>query len=182
MSISLDTMIENLKKNTGNTLEDWLTILRKEKFTKHGDIIKFLKGTHQVTHGYANLIAHKFKENQSEPAEAEDFIEAQYKGKEHFLPLYNQLVKFVTSLGNDVEVSPKKSYVSIRRAKQFAIINPATKTRFEIGLNLKGVQPTEILLTEKPNAMCSHKINLSSESELNENVFHWITEAYITNA
>ncbi len=41
-----------------------------------------------------------------------------------------------------VEVVPKKANVSYRRKKQFALLTPATKTRFEIGLNVKG-QPDQ---------------------------------------
>jgi hypothetical protein len=39
--------------------------------------------------------------------------------------------------------------VSLRRKKQFAILNPATKTRFEIGINLKGQEPQGKLQAEK---------------------------------
>ena len=36
-------MIENLKINTGKSLEQWITIVKAEKVSKHGEIIKFLK-------------------------------------------------------------------------------------------------------------------------------------------
>ena len=36
-------MIENLKLNTGKSLEQWITIVKAENFSKHGEIIKFLK-------------------------------------------------------------------------------------------------------------------------------------------
>ena len=37
------TMVDNLYKNTGKTLEQWIEIVRKENFEKHGQILKFLK-------------------------------------------------------------------------------------------------------------------------------------------
>ncbi len=55
------TMIENLHKNTGKTIEQWIAIVNKENFAKHGDMVKFLKEKHSLTHGFANLIAHKAK-------------------------------------------------------------------------------------------------------------------------
>jgi len=36
----------------------------------------------------------------------------------------------------------KKGYLSIRRSKQFAIIQPSTATRVDVGIQLKGVEPT----------------------------------------
>ncbi len=51
------TMIENLKKNTGKSLEEWITIVKNKDFGKHGEIMKFLKEEHSLSHGFANLIA-----------------------------------------------------------------------------------------------------------------------------
>lgn len=173
------TMIENLHKNTGKTLEQWIEIVKNENFAKHGEVIKSLKDTHGLTHGYANLIAHKAKGTDAGSAENQnDLIESQYKGKEHFKPLYDRLTAEIQKLGKDIEIAPKNAYVSFRRKKQFATLQPATKTRFEIGINLKGQEPKGKLEAEKPNSMCSHKINLTDISGIDKEVTGWIKTAY----
>ena len=55
------TMIDNLHKNTGKSLEEWMQILKGIYFSKHGEIVKFLKEEHSVTHGYANMLAHHLR-------------------------------------------------------------------------------------------------------------------------
>ena len=80
--------------------------------------------------------------------------------------------------GNDIEIAPKNTYVSLRRKKQFAILNPATKTRFEIGINLKGQEPTGKLQAEKPNSMCSHKISIAGMEDVDKEILQWIKKAY----
>lgn len=178
MDKAVITMIENLYKNTGKTLEEWITIVRKESFEKHGQTVKFLKENHGLTHGFANLIAHKAKESDAASSEDSDLITKQYDGKEHFKPIYEQLISEIQSWGKDMEIAPKKSYVSLRRKKQFATLNPATKTRFEIGINLKGQEPQGKLEAEKPNAMCSHKIKISNQQDIDKEVMDWIKSAY----
>lgn len=179
MDKATQTMIENLHKNTGKTLEQWIGIVEEQNFTKHGEIVKFLKEQHDFTHGFANLVAHKSNEADAESAKSQDdIIIKQYKGKEHFKPIYDKLIGEIQSFGNDIEIAPKNAYVSLRRKKQFATLNPATKTRFEIGINLKGQEPTGKLEAEKPNSMCSHKINLADINEIDKEVIEWIKTAY----
>ena len=173
-------MIENLKINTGKSLEQWITIIRAKKFSKHGEIIKFLKEEYSFTHGFANLVALKARESDADSFKnKDDLVDLQYKGKEHFKPLYDKLVNEISQFGNNIEIAPKKAYVSLRSKKQFAILNPATKSRFEIGLIIKN-QKGEGLLEEikTSNSMCSHKINLTSIEDLNNEVMNWIKIAY----
>jgi hypothetical protein len=59
MEKTVTTMIQNLKEKTGNSLDEWKKILSKEGFSKHGEIVKYLKETHNITHGYASEIALK---------------------------------------------------------------------------------------------------------------------------
>ncbi|MBI1317066.1 DUF4287 domain-containing protein [bacterium] len=171
-------MIENLHKTTGKTLEEWIEIVHRAAHAKHGEAVAYLKQEHGMTHGFANLVVHKARSSDAgSAAQSEDLIEKQYAGKPHFRPLYDALIAEIQRFGADVEIAPKNTYVSLRRAKQFALLQPATKTRFEIGLNLKGEPAEGILALEKPGAMCSHKIALSTAEEIQE-VLPWIRKAY----
>ncbi len=50
-------MIAGLKERTGKTLDEWLRILRSSGLTKHKEFVNLLKASHEMTHGYANMIA-----------------------------------------------------------------------------------------------------------------------------
>lgn len=179
MDQATQTMINNLYKNTGKTLEQWIQIVAKEQFSKHGEILKFLKEKHGFTHGFANLVALKSKGSDAGSAEnQDDLVTRQYNGKEHLKPIYDKLISEIQSFGKDIELAPKNTYVSLRRKKQFATLSPATKTRFEIGLNLKGQEPQGKLTAEKPNAMCSHKIGLSDVGDIGKEIIGWLKAAY----
>ena len=108
-------MIDNLPKNTGKSLEEWMKILGGMNFSKNGEIVKFIKEEHSVTHGYANMLAHHLRCSGSDVVEnKDDLIINQYKGKEHFKPIYDKLINEISKFGNDIEISPKKTYVSLR--------------------------------------------------------------------
>lgn len=175
-----ETMIENLHKNSGKTLEQWIAIVSKEKLEKHGEIIKSLKENHGLTHGYANLIAHKSKGSDAGSAEnTDDLIEKQYKGKEHLKPVYDRLLGEIQKFGGDIEIAPKLAYVSMRRKKQFVILQPATKTRFEIGINLKGQEGKgKLEAINTPNSMCSHRINVTDTKDIDSEIIGWLKLAY----
>ncbi|MEO1028586.1 MAG: DUF4287 domain-containing protein [Pseudomonadota bacterium] len=170
----LKTMLANLPEKTGKPLADWIEIVRASGHKKHGAFVKFLKTEHGMTHGFANLVSSKARETgEPEP----DLIDAQYSGtKAGLKPLYEDIVRFAKTLGSDVELAPKKSSVSLRRMKQFALIVPATKTRIDLGLALKGDEPTVRL--ETWNAMCSHRVRLESSDGFDDDVKAWMTEAY----
>jgi predicted transport protein len=173
------TMIENLKEKTGHSLDEWKTIISKQSFVKHGEIVKFLKEQHQVTHGYASEIALKVLASDADSAaDTGQLIENQYKGKEHLKPIYEKLIFEIQKFGGVFEIAPKKTYVSLKRKKQFIVLNPASKTRFEIGFNLKGVEPKGKLEAEKPNGICSHKINLADINAIDKEVIDWIRIAF----
>ena len=181
MDPAVQKMIDNLQAKFGKPLEEWISLVQNAKLTKHGEMIKFLKSEHGLTHGYANLIALKTREQMAGgPAKEEDLIDGQYRGKEHFRPIHDAVIDWIqNTFDNEVEIAPKKSSVSLRRKKQFALLKPATKTRFEIGLNLKDTEPdARVQEVTKANAMCSHQINLSGPEDLDEDVFTWLRAAY----
>ncbi len=173
------TMLENLKEKTGHLLDGWKVIITKKKLAKHGEIVKFLKEEHNITHGYASEIALKVLGSDADStADTSELIESQYKGKEHLKAFYDKLIVEIEKFGGEFEIAPKKTYVSLKRKKQFVILNPASKTRFEIGFNLKGVEPKGKLELEKPNGICSHKINLTDIKEIDKEVIAWVKMAF----
>jgi predicted transport protein len=179
MDKNVQSMIQNLKEKTGNSLEEWKVIIDQQPFSKHGEIVKFLKEVHNVTHGYAAEIALKVKGTDADSTlDTDKLINAQYIGKEHLKAYYDKILAEISKFEGDFEVAPKKAYVSLKRKKQFIILNPASKTRFEIGFNLKGVEPQGKLEPEKPGGICSHKINIADIAELDSEVIGWIKQAY----
>ncbi len=178
MNQAEQTMVENLYKITGQTLEEWIAFVKTKSFEKHGQIMKFLKEEEGLTHGFANLVALKtLASDAGSVANKKDLIEKQYQGKEHFRPIYDRLISAISKFGQDVAIAPKNANVSLRRKKQFALLHPITKTRFEIGINLKGQDPKGKLLASG-NAMCTHKINLTGMDDLDDEVMTWLKKAY----
>jgi hypothetical protein len=78
----------------------------------------------------------------------------------------------------EFETAPKKTYISLRRARQFAMIGPATNTQVEVGLNMKGISGTARLIEQKPGGMCQYKIRLSNRDEVDQELIGWLKTAY----
>ena len=174
------TQLANIEKNTGKKLKEWVTILNKSGFSKHGELVNFLKVKHGFTHGNANMLVHNAKQSHAAATENDtDWIAEQYKGKENLKPWHDKIMTEINKFGKDIEVSPKKAYVSLRRKKQFAIIQPSTKDRLDIGLNIKGVPPSGNAEDgSKWNAMCTHRIKIEEEKTVNKDLIAWIKKAY----
>jgi len=183
-TVSIDkayaTQIANIEKSTGKKLNEWIAIVKKSGFAKHGELVNFLKEKHGFTHGNANTIVHFAKQSHAGAAENDtDWIAEQYKGKENLKPWYDKIMGEISKFGKDVELAPKKTYMSLRRKKQFAIIQPSTKDRLDVGLNIKGVTPSGIVEDgSKWNAMCTHRIEVTETKSINKDLIDWIKKAY----
>jgi uncharacterized protein DUF5655/uncharacterized protein DUF4287 len=179
------SMVANMKANTGKSLDEWLKIARASKLDKHGEIVRRLKADHGLTHGFANLVAHRAR-GSLEPATPNAGTASgnpsagQYDGARAALkPIYDKLVTICEGFGKDVELSPKKGYVSLRRSKQFATIHPSTATRIDLGIQLKGVPAKGRLEAAGSwNGMVSHRVRLEKLSDVNAELKAWLKQAY----
>ena len=175
-------MIANMKDKTGKTLEQWLDIAQMTGATKHGEVVKALKSDHGMTHGYANLVAHKLLKSDagSRVASGEDLVGAQYSGaKAQLKPIYDAIARAVLTFGDDVELAPKKTYVSLRRSKQFALVQPSTRTRVDLGIKLKE-EPVggRLEASGSFNSMVSHRVRLERPEDVDDDVLAWLRKAY----
>jgi len=167
------TMAANLETKTGRSLEAWIDLVRSQGLDRHGRIISYLKAEHGMTHGYANFVA---MQALNPPTSEDELVAAQYAGKELLRPVYEAALSMVMTLGRDVDAAPKKTYVSVRRSKQFALLKPATRTALEIGLNLPGMPGSDRL--RPASGMCTHTVRVSSVEEVDEELHGWLSAAY----
>jgi Domain of unknown function (DUF5655)/Domain of unknown function (DUF4287) len=175
------TMIRNLEAASGVPWPAWLQRARAAGTDKHGQIVAHLKTKHGIGHGYANLIAHELKTAAAGgPVADDDLVTTQYAGAKAALrPLYDALLAEVRKFGPDLEVAPKKANVSLRRTKQFALLQPSTATRFDVGINLKGVPPAGRLEASGSfSAMVSHRVKVTQPGDINAELVGWLRRAY----
>jgi hypothetical protein len=175
------SLINNLEAKTGRTIDAWIATARAAGIGKHGQLVAHLKKEHGLTHGYANQIALRALAAKDAPAPgSEDLVEAQYAGaKASLRPIYEALVAAVRSFGPDAQFAAKKAYVSLRRSKQFGLIQPSTSTRVDVGLNLKGVPIGKRLEASGSfNAMVTHRVRISSTKEVDAELIRWLRQAY----
>jgi hypothetical protein len=173
-------MEEGLKEKTGKSLEEWIRLMKPMNFARHSDIVKYLKSEHGFTHGYANLVALKTRESDAASFDEADLIVSQYAGKEHLKPIYDKIATLVKTFGDDVELVPKKANVSVRAKRQFALIQPSTKTRIDLGLKYDSPPKDDRILDSGSfGTMCTNRIVLTTQEEVDDQVGDWLREAYL---
>jgi hypothetical protein len=177
-------MIANLPDKTGKSLEEWVAHLNGLGLAANRDIMAHLKGDHGVSHGYANLISQMARRGDevsaTAPGTADALVEAQYTGAKAALkPIHDAIMTAVRGFGPDVEVAPKKSYVSLRRSKQFALVQPSTKTRVDVGLKFADRPAGDRLESAGGwNSMVTHRVRVTSADEVDDELVGWLREAY----
>ena len=174
-------MIAGLASKTGKSLAESLAILHASKLSKHKEMVVLLKTKHGVTHGFANMIAlQALKTDSQTESDTDSLVDSQYAGpKASLRPIYDAVLGAVKKFGVDVEVSPKKAYVSLRRSKQFAIVQPSSATRVDVGINLKGVPSKGRLEASGSfNAMLSHRVRVADLEEVDKELVGWLKSAY----
>ena len=172
-------MEKGLLEKTRKPLEHWIEVVKDAQIEKHSAIINFLKTEHGFTHGFANFVALKARRSDAASQDEDELLTNQYKGKETLKPIYEKLVQAIGQFGSDITQTPKKDSVSIIRKRQFALIKPATKTRIDLGLKLKDKPTTDRLGNSGPfGSMCTHRVQLYTPEEVDEELVNWLKEAY----
>ena len=68
---------------------------------------------------------------------------------------------------------------SLRRSKQFGLIQPSTATRLDVGLVLKGFCTKGRLEASGTfNAMLTHRVRLQTAADVNVELLAWLRQAY----
>jgi len=179
---AVQTQLANIQKKTGMSLKELSAFVKKSGLSKHGEICDMLMDKLGLGHGDANALVHAVFESDgtraAEGKSSDAVLDEIYSGtKASQRPIHEALMKHIVKFG-EFEIAPKKGYVSLRRKKQFAMIGPKTNTRFEVGINIKGLKKSARLLEQPSGSMCNYVVPLTDAKEVDAELIAWIKSAY----
>jgi Domain of unknown function (DUF4287)/Domain of unknown function (DUF5655) len=175
---ALQTQIRNIEEAYGEPLDHWFAVIDASTLTNHHQMVAMLKEDHGLAHGAAHRVALLARDRGS-PTEAHDPADALYTGpKAAVRPLHDAVMGAVRDLGT-VDVVPKKGYLSLRCSKQFAMLQPSTTGRLDLGLVLPGI--TARVRLEPPgsfNRLFTHRVRLTAVTDIDDELRGWLAIAY----
>lgn len=181
------TQLRNIQARTGQTIAALHAALAATGLAKVGEKRSWLMEQYKLGYGDANTVALLVGKLPpglegapvGAPAAAPgDALDAIYSGaKAHLRPLHDAVMQAVAAIG-PCELAPKKTYISLRRKKQFAMLGPATKDLVELGLNAKGLPPHPRLKAMPPGGMCQYTVRLGAAGEVDDTLAGWLRAAY----
>jgi hypothetical protein len=181
---ALETQLTNIETRTGKSLAELTVFVQQSGLTKHGEIRSLLMQQFGLGYGDANTLAHYARQAPGSGSPAapsaspSQVLDALYTGPKAALrPIHDQLMQHIEQFG-DFEIAPKKTYLSLRRKKQFAMIGPATNSQVEVGLNVKSLPASQRLVEQPPKSMCNYKCRISDIEQVNDELISWIRCAY----
>jgi hypothetical protein len=82
--------------------------------------------------------------------------------------------------GPDADVGVGGTYITLlRKGKKFAILQPSSSDRLDIGIKLKGVPTVERFESAGSwNAMVTHRVRIQEPTRTDREVFAWLRRAY----
>lgn len=186
--------VAELKGKTGRSIEEWLALVKKEGPKDEKARREWLKTKHELATNSAWWIAERAEGKGVDDSpeaylkSAAKYVEEQYGGpKEKLRPIFDELLKLGRSMGDDVKVCPCKTIVPLYREHVFAQIKPTTNSRVDFGFALthyKGKLPKRLVdtggLAKKDRI--THRIELTSASQIDAEVKKWLKTAYDLDA
>jgi Domain of unknown function (DUF5655)/Domain of unknown function (DUF4287) len=177
---ALRSQIRNIEATYGRSVADWIGVIDAAGLTKHTDVVAMLKRDHGLAHGAAHrlsLLARNRAEQLIPPIDPADALYVGAKAKVR--PLHDALIAEVGKLG-PFETAAKRNYLSLRRRKQFAMVQPSTTGRLDLGLILSaGTACSERLEPAGSfNALFTHRVRLSHTADIDQDVTAWLAAAY----
>ncbi|HEY7201635.1 MAG TPA: DUF5655 domain-containing protein [Candidatus Dormibacteraeota bacterium] len=169
----IESQLRNIEKTYGRSIDELVAVVAESGLTRHGDVVAMLKERLGMTHGAAHRVSLVARERlavpSSQPAPAPPAaVEATHA----------ELLRTIEALGADVEQAPKKGYVSLRRRRQFAMLQPGARW-VNLGLVLPGVEPAGRLEPAATwNALFTHRVRVASTAEVDDDVRAWVRAAY----
>jgi len=175
----LAAQVRNIEATYGRPIDGWVDLIRASGLRRHGEIVAMLKSDHGLTHGAANRVALVALSELAPATSAADPVDALYSGREPGIrAIHDRVMSRIRGFGGDVEVAPKKGYLSLRRRTQCAMVKPAAK-HLDVGLILPEEPTTDRFESAATfNALFSHRVRVRSGDDVDDELVGWLRRAW----
>jgi len=173
----IQSQLRNIEKAYGRTIDELVAIVDQSGLDKHTEVVAMLKQRYGMAHGAAHRVSlvARSRTAKAGPAGVNGVAPA-------LNDVYTRLLESVKSLGDDIEQAPKKGYVSLRRRKQFAMLQPGAKW-INLGLILpQHPAAGRLEPAGKWNALFTHRVRVGTVSEVDSELESWLRAAYAAAA
>ena len=185
--------IAELKQKTGRTLEEWLRLIKKSGPKDEKARREWLKTEYGLGTNSAWWLAERADGKGAEVGDpdeylkaAEGYVENMFSGgKAGLRPIYDALLKLGLSTGKDAKACPCQTIVPLYRNHVFAQIKPTTRTRIDFGFALGDTKVKGRLIGTGGLAKkdrITHRIEITSLKDIDDEVKHWLRVAYDRDA
>jgi len=183
---ALLTQLRNIQGKTGKTIAELQSAAVASGGAKTGERRSWLMAEYKLGYGDANTVSVLIGKplpaldapGATMPATEGDPLDAIYTGpKAGLRPLHAAVMAVIEGFGA-FEQAPKKTYISLRRKKQFAMLGPATKDSVEIGFNAKDLPVHARLKVLPPGGMCQVTTRISRIDEVDKQLAGWLRQAF----
>lgn len=182
--MSFQAYLDTIKKQTGMDPADFHAAAAKKGIVYPDatatQITTWLKDEYGLGYGHAGAIYKTMKDAASPKMSADDKVAKHFKGpKAKWRSSYDKLHGKLDSFEDGIVEAPVDAYISLtRKGKKVAIV-AVTKDRLDVGIKLKGVEPTgRYAAAGKWNAMMTHRVQITDPKEVNADLFKWLKRAY----
>ena len=179
--MSFQAYLDSVLAQTGKTPDDFRTLAAARGLSRHGEIVRWLKADFGLGHGHANAVAAVLLKSESRQAAPDERVGTLFTGKKaHWKAAFDALRAEVSQFGDDLSLAPTESYISLLRGKKkFAIVQPSSAERLDIGLKLNGVEAGGRLEAAGSwNSMVTHRVRVGEAGEIDTEVMAWLKQAY----
>jgi predicted transport protein len=176
-----EAIFRNLPEKTGKSHEEWSRLLRTQgPESVRKERIAWLQ-RQGLGHGQAAMVVDwTDRPEVFDERDAGELVEAQLAGKDAIRPVFARLSSLIEELGDDIAREPRQTYVAFSRGRQFALMQPSTATRLDVGLVLDGVAETDRLRPAGSfgSGRITHRVSLAHEDEIDAELTDWLRAAY----
>jgi Domain of unknown function (DUF5655)/Domain of unknown function (DUF4287) len=168
----IQSQLRNIENTYGRSIDELVVIVGESGLVKHNEVVAMLKQRYGMAHAAAHRVSLVARSRQAQPAPVGAALAPALQ------EVYARLLEKAGSLGGDVEQAPKKGYVSLRRRKQFAMLQPGARW-INVGLVLANhPQQGRLEPAQKWNALFTHRVRVATPAEIDAELESWLREAY----